>query len=256
MNNLEVKKSDKVEDKSYFKIFLMCILYGKIRFFNFRIAAGITVLLLILLAGTSGASPPPAILKINGNEQTSGIGSSCWKVENETYSLCLDTVGIITPTEPLPARSPFTAHLRLPLRESPAEAGFSATRVTDDDELKEVGNNVRAWRFKGKAGNWNNLPKEPEPDINLSLEPGLYVMNVFVKWEGKGDVSYGFLVKVYDPVTEDITQATAANKSEKSATSSPNETHNMIPTEKAAGFQFALAITILLAVCIAGRKRR
>ena len=170
MNNLEVKKSDKVEDKSYFKIFLMCILYGKIRFFNFRIAAGITVLLLILLAGTSGASPPPAILIINGNEQTSGIGSSCWKVENETYSLCLDTVGIITPTEPLPARSPFTAHLSLPIQESPDEAGFSATRVTDDDELKEVGNNVRAWRFKGKAGNWNNLPKEPEPDINLSLE--------------------------------------------------------------------------------------
>ena len=256
MNNLEVKKSDKVEDKSYFKIFLMCILYGKIRFFNFRIAAGITVLLLILLAGTSGASPPPAILKINGNEQTSGIGSSCWKVENETYSLCLDTVGIITPTEPLLARSPFTAYLLLPLREFPDEAGFSATRVTDDDELKEVGNDVRAWRFKGKAGSWNNLTKEPEPDINLSLEPGLYVLNVFVKWEGKGDVSYGFLVKIYDPVDERITQAVTATESEKSTTSSPKQTDNVIPSEKTAGFQFALAITILLAVYATGRKIR
>lgn len=232
------------------------LLSRKIRLCIIRIAAGIIVLLLILLAGIADASPPPAILKINGNEQTSGIGSSCWKVENETYSLCSDTVGIITPKEPLFSISPFTAHLRLPFLEPPEEFGFSATRVTDDDELKEVGNGVRAWRFKGKAGNWTNLPKEPEPHINLSLEPGLYVLNVFVKWEGKGDVSYGFLVKVYDLVTEDITQADAVNKSEKSATPSPNETYYMIPTEKAAGFEFALAITILLALYASGRKRK
>lgn len=228
----------------------------KIRWSNIRIVTGITVLVLILLAGSACAYPSPALLKINGNEQTSEIGSNCWKVENETYSLCLDTVGIITPTEPLLARSPFTAHLRLPLRESPDEAGFSATRVTDDDELKEVGNNVRAWRFKGKAGNWSNLPSEPEPDINLSLEPGLYVLNVFVKWEGKGDVSYGFLVKVYDPAAEVITEAGTDYKSEKSTISSPNETHNINPTEKAAGFQFTLVIMILLVVYYARGKRK
>ena len=216
----------------------------------------ITVMLLFLLAGNAGAYPPPAILKINGNEQTSGIGNNCWKEKNQTYSICSDTFSIITQTEPLLARSPFTAHLCLPFQEPPEEFGFSATRVTDDDELKESVNGVRAWRFKENAGNWSNLPLEPEPDINLSLEPGLYVLNVFVKWEGKGDVSYGFLVKIYDPVDERITQAVTATESEKSTTSSPKQTDNVIPSEKTAGFQFALAITILLAVYATGRKRR
>lgn len=228
----------------------------KIRWCNIKKAAGITVVLLFLVAGNARAYPPPAILKIDGNEQTSGIGSNCWREENQTGYICSDTIGIITPTEPLLTRSPFTAHLCLPLNEPPAEVGFSTNRVKEDDELKEFANSVRVWRFKGKAGNWSNLPSEPEPDINLSLEPGLYVLNVFVKWEGKGDVSYGFLVKVYDPAAEIITEAGTENKSEKSTISSPNETHNINPTEKAAGFQFTLVIMILLVVYYVRGKRK
>ncbi|GFO97570.1 hypothetical protein ig2599ANME_1774, partial [groundwater metagenome] len=71
----------------------------KIRWSSIRIVAGIAILSLFLLAGNAGAYPPPAILKINGNEQTSGIGDNCWKVENQTYSLCSDTFDKITPTE-------------------------------------------------------------------------------------------------------------------------------------------------------------
>jgi hypothetical protein len=109
---------------------------------------GIAIICLFLLAGTSGASPPPAILSIDGNEQTSGIGSSCWKVENETYSLCVDSAGTVTPAEPLITRSPFTAHLYLPLEEPPEELYFSTYRVMDDDELKEFANSVRVWSLK------------------------------------------------------------------------------------------------------------
>ncbi|TFH38256.1 MAG: hypothetical protein E4G94_12570, partial [ANME-2 cluster archaeon] len=87
------------------------ILSIKIRLSDIRIVAGIAILSLFLLAGSASADPPPAILKINGNEQTSGIGSNCWKEENETYSLCVDKIGIITPAEPLVTMSPFTAHL-------------------------------------------------------------------------------------------------------------------------------------------------
>jgi hypothetical protein len=119
----------------------------KIRWNNIRIVAGIAILSLFLLAGSASADPPPAILKINGIEQISGIGSNCRKVENETYSICTNTIGIIIPAEPLLTRSQFTAHLTLPLQESPEELGFSTTRVTDDDELKEIVNDVRAWRF-------------------------------------------------------------------------------------------------------------
>ena len=200
-----------------------------------RIVAGITILLLFLLAGKASADPPPAILSIDGNEQTSGIGSSCWKVENETYSLCGDTAGTVTPAEPLKTRSPFTAHLRLPLLEPPEEVDFSTFRVTDDDELKESANGVRVWNLKGNAVNRYKRPFEIESFINLSLEPGLYVMNVFVKWEGKGDVFYGFLVLVNDQ------EAKIKN--------------NDGPLKKTGGFEVFLAITALLSVNIIRRNR-
>jgi len=208
----------------------------KIRWNNIIIVTGIAIMSLFLLAGSASADPPPSILEINGNEQTSGIGSYCWKVENETYSLCADTIGIITPAKPLLTRSPFTAHLTLPLQEPPEELGFSATRVTDEDELREAVNDVRAWRFEGNKGNWYKLPSEREPEINLSLEPGLYVLNVFVKWEEKGDVSYGFLVQVNDPEAE--------------------VTNNVSSGEKTAGFEVFLAIMTLLLVIVIRRNRR
>lgn len=205
-----------------------------IKWSNIRIVSGIAILFLVFLAGNAGASPPPAILEIDGKEQSAGIGSNCWKVENETYSLCADMIGIITPAEPLLTRSPFTALLHLPLQEPPEELDFSTFRVTDEDELKKAANGVRAWRFKGNALNRYKRPFEREPEFNLSLPPGLYVLNVFTKWKEKGDVSYGFLVQVSDPATEITSQA----------------------TEKGSGFQFALAITILMAVYAFGRKRR
>jgi hypothetical protein len=211
----------------------------KIKWNNIRMVAGIAILSLFLLAGNASADPPLAILRINGNEQTSGIGSNCWNVENETYSICSDTIGIITPAEPLLTQSPFTAHLILPLQEPPEELGFSATQVTDDDELKEIANDFRAWRY-GLQGMKIYVPSERESDINLSLEPGLYVFNIFVKWEEKGDVFYGFLVQVNDPEAE-VTN---------------NVTNNVNSGEKTAGFEVFLAITTLLLVIRIRRNRR
>jgi len=37
--------------------------------------------------------PPPASLKINGNEQISGIGSYCW--DEALKGVCADMIGII-----------------------------------------------------------------------------------------------------------------------------------------------------------------
>ena len=34
------------------------------------------------------------------------------------------------------------------------------------------------------------------PEADLDLEPGLYVLNLFVSWQNFGDASYGFLVQV------------------------------------------------------------
>ncbi len=213
---------------------------------NIRIVTGMAMLLFFLLAGSASADPPPAILSIDGNEQTSGIGTNCWKVENEIYSVCSDYAGIITPAEPLLTRSPFTAHLRMPLPEPPEELGFSVTRVTDDDELNEAANGWRVWNLKYEnTTNRYKRPLEREPDIYLSLKPGLYVLSVDANWKDNGSVSYGFLVKVYEP------EAKITNN-----VSSIEKTANVSTVEKTAGFEVVLAISILLAVYSIRRKRR
>ncbi|MCE8428072.1 MAG: hypothetical protein J5U19_06780 [Candidatus Methanoperedens sp.] len=40
------------------------------------------------------------------------------------------------------------------------------------------------------------LPLEREQDIELSLEPGLYVLKTDARWKEKGNLSYGFLLEV------------------------------------------------------------
>lgn len=226
----------------------------------------VIVILFFLFVGGASADPPPSILKINGNEQTSGIGTNCWREENQTGYLCSDMIGFITPTEPLLTGSPFTAHLLFTLQEPPEEAGLSAIRVTDDDELKVAAYGTRAWRLTPEHieqfqinGNYSKkykLPSERESEINLSLEPALYVLTVDATWKDKGSASYGFLVKVYDSAAEVISQASSTTKSAKSGTSSPNEEHNISPTEKVAGFELVLTITMLLTVYTARRKRK
>ena len=53
--------------------------------------------------------PPPALLKVNGKEQASGIGSYCWNeadkvlgITMSSTSICADYEGIHTPIKPLP----------------------------------------------------------------------------------------------------------------------------------------------------------
>jgi hypothetical protein len=144
-----------------------------------------------LLAGSAGAAPPPALLDINGNGQISEIGSYCWSEGDR--GTCADYIDIQTPKEPLITSPTYTAHLSLPLQEPPEDVQINIIRVTDEDELKEGTNRTRSWLFKD--GNYTRLPAESETDINLSLEPGLYVLNVMARWKDKGSASYGFLLE-------------------------------------------------------------
>ncbi|CAG0992873.1 hypothetical protein METP2_02726 [Methanosarcinales archaeon] len=145
--------------------------------------------------------PPPALLKVDGNEQISGIGSYCWDeadkvlgITMSSTSVCADYEGIHTPVEPLRSSSPFAAHLSLPLNEPPQELQLKVIQVTDEDEIIRSFANDRAWHIK--EGNYSNLTPERESDINLSLLPGLYVIEVYPRWKEKGSVTYGFLVNV------------------------------------------------------------
>jgi hypothetical protein len=136
--------------------------------------------------------PPPAILKIDGKEQISGIGSYCWM--GTWKGLCADMIGLPTAQEPLIASSPFSAHLRLPLQEPPYELRLNVVRVKDEDELNFSKPGWRWW--KEREEKLFILSLEPEQDIELSLESGLYVLSIGAWWNEKGSASYGFLVEV------------------------------------------------------------
>lgn len=155
---------------------------------------GIVILIVISVYSISQEKiePPPAILKIEGKEQISGIGSYCWK--GTWKALCADMIGIPTAQEPLIASSPFTAHLRLPLQEPPYDLRLNVVRVKDEDELNF---SARGWRWwKEREEKLFTLPLEHEQDIELSLEPGLYVLSIGAWWKDKGSASYGFMVEV------------------------------------------------------------
>jgi len=40
------------------------------------------------------------------------------------------------------------------------------------------------------------LPNEVETTVELELDPGLYILSLFARFQGLGDASYGFLVEV------------------------------------------------------------
>lgn len=103
-------------------------------------------------------------------------------------------IGIPTAQEPLIASSPFTAHLRLPLQEPPYELRLNVVQVKDEDELNFSARGRRWW--KEREEKLFTLPLEREQDIELSLEPGLYILSIDAWWKEKGSASYGFLVEV------------------------------------------------------------
>jgi len=141
--------------------------------------------------------PPPAILTVAGKEQVSGIGSYCWTEptgEDAGTGLCADMVGISTAEEPLTAGSPVTATFLLAPEETPNELLLEVIPVTAEDEMERWADGSRSWPYQ--PGERYTLPLEREPSLELSLQPGLYVLILAGRWEAYGDASYGFLVEV------------------------------------------------------------
>ena len=171
---------------------------------------GIVILIVIggYLVYQEKIEPPPAILKIDGKEQISGIGSYCW--EGTWKALCADMIGIPTAQEPLTASSSFTAHLYLPLQEPPDELQFNVVQVTEKDELNFSARGWRWWRIN--EGGRFTLPLENEPDIELSLKPGLYVLSIYAWWKEEGSADYGFFVEVRTNGTAHTTPVSPVNQ--------------------------------------------
>jgi hypothetical protein len=156
------------------------------------LAIVILIVTSIYLISQQEIEPPPATLKIEGTEQISGIGSYCWK--GTWKALCVDYAGIPTVQEPMLASSSFTAHIHLPLQERPYDLRLNVVQVKEQDEFNFSAYDWRLWNTK--EGKHFNLTLENEQDIELSIEPGLYVLNIEAWWKEKGSASYGFLVEV------------------------------------------------------------
>jgi hypothetical protein len=144
--------------------------------------------------GTTNALPPEATLQVGGQSQVSGLGSYCWPGAAGEPSICADTIGIPTAQDPLRGTASMTALFELPLEEAPTETQLTVISVTGEDELDESTGGLRWWQ--AKPGDSYQLPPISMPQINLTLTDGLYVFSVFARWEGTGDVMYGFLVDV------------------------------------------------------------
>jgi hypothetical protein len=66
--------------------------------------------------------------------------------------------------------------------------------VGPESEMSMQAGGYRWWQ--PQPGESMDLQAENLPEAELDLEPGLYVLNLFVAWQNFGDASYGFLVQV------------------------------------------------------------
>ncbi|MBK9925579.1 MAG: hypothetical protein IPP66_09835 [Anaerolineales bacterium] len=151
-----------------------------------------------LAATPSHEAPPPAMLTINGTTQTAGIGTYCWKAATSSANsaeVCVDMVGVPTATEPLKSSLPFSGTLTLPLNDPPTQLVLTVFPASDANEIQlpNDAGNYRWWNFI--EGYVSTLALQTSQEIKQDLQPGLYVFYVFAVWDGKGDVSYGFLVE-------------------------------------------------------------
>ena len=142
--------------------------------------------------------PPLADLTIGEQEQTAGRGSYCWGDRNDESrpAGCADMFAIPTAQDPLRADSRFTADFRFYAEVAPSELWLNIQPVAADDELDTRDGGDRLWRLSGTRGERLALMPGEKPSVDLSLEPGLYVFDVFGRWPGFGDATYGFLVEV------------------------------------------------------------
>lgn len=144
-------------------------------------------------------APPSAVLEIGDSTQTAGIGTFCWNIKiesGEKVDMCVDKIGLPTVQEPIVTTSPVNARLILALQSLPGQLELSVFPATAENEVTDQidPGGLRYWM--PSEGVYHELVLQSAQDITLKLEPGVYVFYVFGVWEGKGDVSYGFLVEV------------------------------------------------------------
>ena len=164
-------------------------------------AADVSEILPTLMPDMPGPAqaPEPSYLEINGQVQTAEVGSYCWDYTDENGKpvggACMDSIGISTPIDPLPAESTITAQFSLPYATPPDRLSLHVFPASSENEISlEEGAALRLWSYT--EGAIRKLDLQPRQQVIIELEPGLYVFSVSAGWDVKGEVMYGFLVEV------------------------------------------------------------
>ena len=139
--------------------------------------------------------PPPAVLQIGELEQESGISSYCWTVPGEEHGVCADGIGFGTAPVPMMVEGSFAARFTNPLSADLDFVSLSIRHITLADKLPDEPGGMYWWRPESEDQITKN-PTPPDYEVELTLEPGLYLLNYFANWEEFGDVTYSFLVEI------------------------------------------------------------
>lgn len=145
-------------------------------------------------ASVESSEPPTAILQIGAAEQVSGISSYCWRVPGEDHGICADGIGFGTSPEPMMVEGSFVAGFTNPLSTDLDSLSLSIRHITLADKLPDEPGGMYWWRPQSEEQILKQL--SPPHEVDLSLEPGLYLFNYFANWEKFGDATYSFLVEV------------------------------------------------------------
>ena len=145
-------------------------------------------------------SPPPATLTIDGQSQTSAVGTFCWTM-SDGVAMCADMIGHPTPIQPLSVPSPFSAELSTVIPEPPDSLSMTVFPVQLGQEIMVSEEEQWFW-WNPDDGQRRTLPigspGRATSEFELTLEPGLYALSMFVAWPERGDVNYGFLIEVQE----------------------------------------------------------
>jgi hypothetical protein len=145
-----------------------------------------------------GSRPPMATLIVGEQQQEAAIGTSTWVVEQkgeEKTIIHSDAFGLVTPAEPLIVSSPITATLVLPIPLPPSDLWYRVIPAADAS-LQSTGEPAALTWLPGTSQPRIFLPSDTRHEIPFSLDPGQYLIEVYVEWPDLGDADYGFLVEM------------------------------------------------------------
>lgn len=151
--------------------------------------------------------PQPAKVIINGKTYDSEIGTIMWVTEvhpdGSQTMMTGDAFAIITPREPIVTKSSnFSFTLKLPIPINPTELWYGIFAVTED-EIKLQDPKEDIYRWYPNYEQQPSLPLLAEQQMDFSLDPGFYVLEVNAGWGGIPphtvlQADFGFLFEVQD----------------------------------------------------------